>query len=1011
MMYLKFKKLVPALALIALWVSSSLPAKHRESFSPHKNPSSRTQNVTPDLTYSGVTGKFDWPKLWFANTARARAMRAPPIHSARRRPIAAASSNTIDDHHKGRKHFQGWWKSITFGEMDGFGADGLFATSLPVICDQYIYIDTTSDPVQIFTMYGTEKYPRGQDPLDPPRSDMPPLAEHPEVTNSYSYFFQSEKELVNFYNPPLSGPVDPILPVSLGATLKLLDKDTLIADSYSNSNYTFGEIWQSPILYKKIEKAPCDTLNCNWNDPVLLFKYYADLATFQNPSTNPKAGGKWYVGAKKAKKIMEKFLTCGFTKKTPIRKLRITNFTQYEAAGMSDDAWTTIYTGDPVTNEGIFSNVTPGSTPTISGATGQFSVLNGTYPNGVSVCNCAANPTLDVRHVDKGPNGSFNDLFNSFLLNLDTSTSLAALADPLTGLVDVPPGVFVEVTYKVDSSMEYPAFVAACAAYFNETVKAATHQADQPYTYPNSSRIINTFTELKSGLQAGTLGQTPNLMRANQGNPNIVYHNMVDIYSFYSAFGLFNLNNVLINSPYPLNYSNPILEYDVPLGNYIVNVHNLCFGIQGTLESDQLDPESIGYPPLIPGPGRAHFVGKVIPGDISNGLNFATSPDGYMLLGFPGQTDFYKANGYYFGQVNPQLTAGKTIGYMFLTDMFFYDPFGLSLTGEYAPENPNTSKNPRICREGLSTLYAEIMKWFNAAYPYNVDENGMPRTPCEKIIIDIVSNPGGQPLLQQFSEFMGSDRIAFKGFTVPKDPRGDLIPFNDPNFLTVNNTNAQRNCTSFFDYVSLNEKLYPGSIFKGTKKHPKEVIILDDIFSFSAGDIGPNMFIGDNDDGYLGSHVQMNLVGCIDGREFGFSEFGAQFPVNDNTELMTPDGFPASPFTMIRDDGSVYWQYGKSGVSQYVQADATRPIRTPVSGTDGGAPLPISFEATVFQDLGLTPMTRPPLQGWTEPPPDFDDPTTWRFLYLEQAIEIAKGPVKIRKQRNHEKTKPPKCKK
>jgi hypothetical protein len=809
------------------------------------------------------------------------------------------------------------------------------------------------------------------------------------VPNGYSYFFQAPDELVNFYNAPLSGPVDPITAVSSQApTLKLVDNDTIVAYSLANPHYITGFLVTGPSVYKRMDSPPRDTLNDDWNDPVLLFKYYTDLWTFQNASINKATGGENYVGKRKDNKIKKQFLGKGYTVKTPIRKIRVTNLTNYAPIGLVNDAWTTVYTGDPETNEGIFANITPGATVKIKGAKGPLSILNGTYYNGVSVLNNGENYTLKDDYVDKGPNGSYNDLFNSFLLNLDSS-QLASLADPLTGFIDIPPGVSVCVTYKVHHDTEYPEFCAACAAYYYAAIRASTHNFRRPFTPEGSARIVNSWSELQAGLLAGTVVQLyrDDGDRFGQPTTNLYYHNWYDLNGFTAG--------TMINCPYPLNYNNPILEYDVALGNYLVNVQNLYFGIMGTLESDQLDPAAtFGYPPVIPGPGRAHFVSTIAPANIVNGLNFATPPPGYATMGDFG-FDFGNVNSYFFGEINPQLTDGKAIGYLYMSDQQFIDPFDLAIDGMYAPENPNTSSNPRISRESVSTIYSEMMKWFNAAQPYDKTSDGKKRKPCEKIIINLGS--GGDPtLMLAIAEFFGADRISHRGFIVPQKSDAELISYQNPAYPTVNNAAADQKFVSEFYYVNLNEQMYPGSVIQGCEKHPREVIILTDIFNASASDIAPNRFIGDNDDGYLGDYVQMSLVGCVDGREFGFSDGFENFPVNDNTTLRLSDGTPVSPFLLAaRDYTSFYYAYGKSEVSPYIQHKGIQPVRTPVSGTDGGAALPISFEATLFQDFGLNPMTRPPLDGWTASPPDFADPTTWRFLYLEQAIEHAKERVHL----------------
>ncbi len=239
----------------------------------------------------------------------------------------------------------------------------------------------------------------------------------------------------------------------------MLDDKTLLSFTYANNNYSnqTGAV----VIYKKMKHSPIDTSELNWNDPVNLFKFYVSVMSFENNSKNIHTKGRNYVGNKQAARILKQFFNEGYTVTTPIKKIRITNKTangplnNYHVLGIEKDYWTTIYTDG-------FANITMGATPTINGATGFLSILNGTYPNGVSVLNNGANLQLGKRFVDKGKNGSFHDVYNSFLLNLDTS-SLASYADPATGIIEVPKGIHVTATYHIDHSTEYPSFVSSCA--------------------------------------------------------------------------------------------------------------------------------------------------------------------------------------------------------------------------------------------------------------------------------------------------------------------------------------------------------------------------------------------------------------------------------------------------------------------------------------------------------------------------------------------------------------------
>ena len=163
----------------------------------------------------------------------------------------------------------------------------------------------------------------------------------------------------------------------------------------------------------------------------------------------------------------------GLTITAPSRAMRITNTLNYADTLISNDTWTTLYTGCPKKNKGKFFPICPGTSPIISGATGQLAILNGIYPNGVGVFNNGGDATLESRFVDIGKNGSLNNHINSFLLNLDT-TSLNTIADQ-NGFVQLPPGITVTVTYKISSNSEYPELIAAIRAYYYLVIRTTTH--------------------------------------------------------------------------------------------------------------------------------------------------------------------------------------------------------------------------------------------------------------------------------------------------------------------------------------------------------------------------------------------------------------------------------------------------------------------------------------------------------------------------------------------------------
>jgi hypothetical protein len=267
-----------------------------------------------------------------------------------------------------------------------------------------------------------------------------------------------------------------------------------------------------------------------------------------------------------------------------------------------------------------------------------------------------------------------------------------------------------------------------------------------------------------------------------------------------------------------------------------------------------------------------------------------------------------------------------------------------------------------------------MMQWFNSIG-------------CEAIIIDQTGNLGGEPDVLSIAEFIGSNRQLYFTYNVFKDKQRQ--PRNYLRSDTVAQAAEHFQGSQHLD-VSLNEKLYPGSVFKGTK-----VVFVSDIFARSAGDIAPNYFIGQGAHaGDLGNDTQASIVGCLDGREFSFISVANSFPSNTNStsaskNLVDKQGKPVSPFTFNIDWGGYFLRYSDKQLSMLRQNTQIKPARTSYTGTSGSNALPISFEQTVFPDFGFTSMTRDFIPGWTtihpkQPTPS--DPTTWAYLYLDAAI-------------------------
>lgn len=845
--------------------------------------------------------------------------------------------------------FNGWWHNTTIGSMNAFNAGGPFGA----LQDNYIYIDTSVYPVQIYTTYGTERFP-----LLKPIGDSQPvtLPKIPNVPTGNSYFYKTSTELINGYNAPKYN-TNPDLSIIYGNTLKLINNNTMHTFLYENPDY-FGTV--GLCIYKRSEK-PKDTSHLNWNDPVNLFKYYISANRFSNVSTNPDTKEQNYVGKEREMEITKLFLNQGFKRKTLLRKIRMTNKKYYKDIGIANDAWTTIYTGHPKTETGIFSYVTPGSNVMIKGASGRLAILNGIYYNGVGLLNAGANLLLKPEFVDKGQHGSYNDLFNSFLLDINTS-SLGDLADPNTGWIDLPDGITVTVKHVISSKSTYNELCAACAAWVYKVFRTATHVERDIYTYKESCKLIDSFSNLRKGLKDGSAMITfQDSMRYGQPCPSWYYHNFYDYRNIISGLGIEKSGGLqnMVNCPHPVNYNNPLFKYDVILGNYLINVHYLVFTIRGVLEKDQPHPKTLNYPFIYDKTaGRAHFESKLVSAKVVNGVIQVYVPKNYATMG-SYDDDLLNINAHYFGQINPLLTGNKVVGYLYKRDCRYLDPKTYMLGYSVYNADYANKSNPRIYRESLSAVYSKMMKWFN-------------KIKSDTIIIDQCGNLGGSADMLSIAEFMGEDRKIVSVNSVHK--KHDIINYK---IDTVCNASAEYQEGQYL-YVSLNEKLYPGSVFRG------KVIFLTDIFARSAGDISPNYFIGEE---------YVSIVGCLDGREFSQISVFNSFPLNINKKyasgnFINSQGQQVSPFYFNMDWGRYFLFYDH--LSMVRQHKQIQPSQTAYRGTSGSDALPISFEETVFPDFGFTSSNRS-TPGWKKLHPkkkSTSDPTTWTCLYLDAAISL-----------------------
>jgi hypothetical protein len=303
-------------------------------------------------------------------------------------------------------------------------------------------------------------------------------------------------------------------------------------------------------------------------------------------------------------------------------------------------------------------------------------------------------------------------------------------------------------------------------------------------------------------------------------------------------------------------------------------------------------------------------------------------PSGYLPLN----------SNVFFGFVNQSRTNKNRVGYIYFPDFQFYNnSFG-------TPENSNYY---------AYLLIGTIMNYLITTYK------------IQDIIFDIRGNGGGSPTLC---------------YTVACAVGGKRNYFNQTNDPNRNpcNPDLYRADYPYIDPTEM-EKVIPKSVLYGTPKRTANVIIITDINAVSAGDIFPNQFIGDNEDGELGVYTKAYIIGNIDGRLSGAIN-GFRF-----TPVKTPD------------EAAIYYNsniYGKYSIPPFsyqndfifslLYANTKKSISYFQKETNPVVLIPHDF-SVVYSDIGYLPPTICYLNNIK---PNKNDPSTWQDSYFENAIRI-----------------------
>lgn len=896
--------------------------------------------------------------------------------------------------------FHGWWAKADKSMLGGYGSDfNTFAQIGSEDIDAYIFIDTTVTPIKITTIGGNGKDVRLPKPTE--------VADRP---------FYYQKDATTLLSVLADNPGDPLTAVfgNNYNSLKLQEDGTLIALTDQGTETPSGNIALTYHadgllvgIYKKISRDDLpkplpayDELDYRGTDftlPTNLFRYIFNRMLYHGIMRGGEGtADNWnpdFIGFQNAWVLFNQYITTGKTYTSTINKTRTTK---------NDSGMTNIYTEQ-------FAYAPAGSTVTISGFGGGWAAANGTYSNGSSTHAFGGVPNpnplfLDVESPENTGAGTWRHHFylrfdSSNLPQFDNNNGYPNFADgsanpSLWGNQEAT----VTVTHRVTDDIEYPALIAAVQAFFYDAFKVAQHTGFTGWG-PASDRkfLADTWEEAQALLNSDEARIAGLRTRTNHFTPNLFYQNAAVKYPYNPNSRPLPSTYWDFNDPYGvLPEAGNKFDYNVDAQNYLVGVSNLYYTLDGIPTKPRHSIAGLfGYKNLSgTDAGGSYFVSQVAP------MNFedpaAGNPDEnvWSLMGVDWDSliaeDPVKtaANSLFFGFVDPLLTSGKKIGYIYWQDELRLDSVLLMTSVDFTRVEDQDS--PRFGLEGYASLLAPMMIYLNTMHP---DGPGL-----DSIIFDNRTNAGGSVAANMsIASFFGAKRHYSDGVVAAWRDNGQREPLkfvDDLGYDGHNNLLSLLDQQEAFIYVDESLARYgPDAIFTGGP-----VVVLHSSDAASAGDEILNVWLGENNDKDIGAGTHTVTLGSADGRLKGGQWIGYSdaLPLQKYSErLKDSSSEPVSAIPLMRLDLPLAYMKAINGRKISVQSPEIAIDEAPtLQGKAGGNPLPEDFESTIYVDFGyMYPHPDSALPGWVElhgtAQPDPNDNTTWRDRWLEQAIESA----------------------
>lgn len=771
------------------------------------------------------------------------------------------------------------------------------------------------------------------------------------VQDSTSVQFLNSQETLGFYSRD-----------QLRSTFKIQSYDNNLAFCvpYTQFDATSDSVELGAILamerFRRLPSKPPvqerDELTQKWDNPVNIFNYVYDVYTYQSQNERRDSDpAEQYIGNVAFEQLRDTLLTTGI--------IRTNTVNTEQRAGKFVGVWRTVpgntfpTTTIRLQDRNRFYNV---DNVTISGFLGPYSVLNGTHPVSFRVKG-SVGPYYEPEFVLPGSEiYTVHIAFDSSSIPVEYNPSIHGIATLSTQHGPVTPQTqYRELLVALAELQD-----AFGISTHNQIIAYSDLRSNRLETYADVQRVLADDDYRYEATRGRSFGQ-------NAGRDLIYFNPTLPISRGTIQSPIFDPND-----PYGLGplvataNASSKFNIDIDIANYLEVRFTVWWAVTGPVLPDEpvtSTLEDAGY------------------GSNGSQLSFTVTVNGEVPPPLVDEFGEHPYNLYQFseyvlfgGIVRREYTEsscksrkkGEIVAYIRIRDEGNEDDYGPLF---YSPLVFGRNDMPQDkYNSNVMTAFAVLLEALNEYKP-------------DRYILDIRENAGGQPTYPTaWAAFFGANRPSHAARTIldfaDQPERTQLI--NGSVVESVFNSiqpNVQRLATVQADLAA---EFFPKAVVRGSKCHPKRVVLLTNFNAASAGDVFVYDFLGSDQNPPCGIHdlghnVLFQTVGSIDGRLYSAAGFETTPISNPNPYkyLGNPESdYPLVPFRV---------EQGITGFSRFA------PLFSQELWYRPGKLIPSWYEKQ-WQDIGVIPQIyKYPLKKKTEVP-DFNDNSTWRDLALEYAI-------------------------